>query len=141
MAQTVQTQLKDETRFPDEQVLREQLGAAYAAYEALLKLFASEQLSAGWRYYHDGKSWLCKVQKKKKTIVWMSALAGSMRATIYFSAKHIEEIYKLDISETRKQIIRDTPNTGKSKPCTFELNESEVPADFVALMKLKIQLK
>ena len=22
-----------------------------------------------WRYYKDGKAWLCKVQKKKKTIV------------------------------------------------------------------------
>lgn len=25
-----------------------------------------------WRYYKDGKSWLCKITQKNKTIVWIS---------------------------------------------------------------------
>lgn len=55
-----------------------------------------------WRYYKDGKAWLCKVQKKRRTIVWMSAWKGYMQATVYVPGKFIEDIYSLDISEGMK---------------------------------------
>jgi hypothetical protein len=77
-------ELGDESIYPDEQVLEGVLGDSYTAYCELLKLFDANQMEYDWRYYHDGKAWLCKVQKKKKTIVWMSAWKGYMQATIYF---------------------------------------------------------
>lgn len=59
-------ELKDENVYPDEGVLRSVLGKAYDAYANLLDLFNQNEMVYEWRYYHDGKAWLCKVQKKKK---------------------------------------------------------------------------
>ena len=50
---------------PDESILKEVLTEkSYILYVKLLKIITSEnesKFSAEWRYYNDGKSWLCKV--------------------------------------------------------------------------------
>ncbi len=134
-------ELKDESVYPDETVLMRILGDSYPAYRELIRLFDQNALAHEWRYYHDGKTWLCKVQKKGKTIVWMSAWKGYMQATIYFPERNIEEVYQLDISEERKEKIRQTTNVGKSKPCIFEVRNSDGLPDFEKVMQFKISLK
>ena len=134
-------QLRDESIIPDDTVLAGILGDSFPAYQALIKLFDENQLTHQWRFYKDGKAWLNKVQKKDKTIVWMSAWKGYAQATIYFPEKYIDQIYVQDISEERKQIIRDTKNTGKSKPCTFQVLSTDILGDFNTLMQFKIKLK
>ncbi len=91
-----------------------------------------------WRYYRDGKAWLCKVQKKKRTIVWMSAWKGYMKAVIYFPEKYIDGIYNLDISEEMKKKIMETKNVGKSKPCIFEIRDKDLIEEFKKVMQFKI---
>jgi hypothetical protein len=134
-------QMRDETIIPDQSVLAGILGDSFPAYQALIDLFDENQLSHEWRYYKDGKAWLCKVQKKDKTIVWMSAWKGCAHATIYFPEKIMESVYALDISVERRQKICDTKNTGKSKACTFEITSTGVLEDFNILMQFKIKLK
>ena len=94
-----------------------------------------------WRFYNDGKLWLCKVQHKKRTIVWMSAWKGLIKATIYFPEKYIHDIYSLDINQKTKDYIKNTSNTGKSKPCTFDIKTTSVPKDFSKIMQLKLKVK
>jgi hypothetical protein len=75
--ETINTlELIDESVYPDEKVLKNVLGDSYSAYYELLQVFDSKKMEGEWRYYKDGKAWLCKVQYKKKTIVWMSAWKG-----------------------------------------------------------------
>ena len=134
-------ELTDESVFPDEQVLRSVLGKSYNAYCKLLELFKENEMDYEWRYYRDGKAWLCKVVKKKRTIVWMSAWKGFMQATIYLPEKYIDEIYKLDISDDTKNRIRETKNTGKSKPCIFRISNVRILKDFEKVMHFKIKAK
>lgn len=134
-------ELRDETIYPDDKVLSNILEESFPVYKELLNLFDQNQLTHGWRFYKDGKAWLNKVQKKDKTIVWMSAWKGYMQATIYVPEKHIEQIYTLNISEERKQKIRNTKNTGKSKPCIFEVRTPDVLDDFNTVMQFKMTLK
>lgn len=134
-------ELRDETIYPDDKVLSTILEESFPVYKELLNLFDQNQLTHGWRFYKDGKAWLNKVQKKDKTIVWMSAWKGYMQATIYVPEKHIEQIYTLNISEERKQKIRNTKNTGKSKPCIFEVRTPDVLDDFNTVMQFKMTLK
>jgi hypothetical protein len=134
-------QMRDGSIIPDDTVLAGILGDSFPAYQALIQLFDENQLTHGWRYYNDGKAWLCKVQKKDKTIVWMSAWKGCAHATIYFPEKIMDSVYGLDISEERKKIIRATKNTGKSKACTFEVKTTDVLDDFNTLIQFKIKLK
>jgi hypothetical protein len=134
-------ELRDPSVFPNEQVLKTILGKSFKAFCELLKLYDNNKMVYEWRYYNDGKAWLCKVQKKKRTIVWMSAWKGYMQATIYFPEKYIKEVYKLDISEDTSEKIRKTKNVGKSKPCIFKIKNQKIIKEFNKVMQLKLIAK
>lgn len=133
--------LKESDIFPDTKLLQEVLGEAYTTYEAVLQLFADKSMLAEWRYYQDGKAWLCKVQLKKRTIVWMSAWHGSLQATIYIPAKHLDQLASLPLGESRKQQLDAWPFVGKSKACTFVFEGSDDLAHFATLIDFKISCK
>jgi len=134
-------ELKDENIYPDESVLSEILGQSYNAYLDLIKIFDKLEMNYEWRYYRDGKAWLCKVQKKKKTIVWMSAWRGYIQATIYFPHRFLESVLSLNITEESKEKITNTKDVGKSKPCIFQIRSKEVLVDFEKVMNFKINCK
>ena len=137
--ETINTiELTDENIFPDESVLKKILGRSYNAYLALLNLYGNYELVYEWRYYKDGKAWLCKVQKKKKTIVWMSAWKGFMQATIYFPERYIDDIFQLGITDKTKNRIMATKNVGRSKPCIFEIRNINAVKELEKGMKFKI---
>ncbi|WP_251650949.1 DUF3788 family protein [Aeromonas dhakensis] len=94
-----------------------------------------------WKYYKDGKAWLCKVIKGKKTIVWMSAWKNYIKATIYLPEKHINGVLVLDIHEITKKAFIETNNIGRSRPCMFELKEENILEDFIKVMQFKMTLK
>jgi hypothetical protein len=127
--------------FPSDEVLDGVLGASFGAYKALLDLFAHNGMDSEWRYYRDGKAWLCKVQRKKRTIVWMSAWKGFMQATIYFPSKYIDDVYGLDLDARTIAKIKATKNTGTSKPCTFEIRDESSLDDFGKVMQFKLIAK
>ncbi len=140
--ETINTiELKDENTYPDETVLKKILGRSFNAYLELLKLYDSYEMTYEWRYYRDGKAWLCKVQKKKRTIVWMSAWKGYMQATVYFPERYLEDIYNLKISAETKTRINNTKNVGKSKPCIFEIRNKKALKDLEKVMSFKIRAK
>jgi hypothetical protein len=134
-------ELKNPSVYPNDGVLKSLLGKSFEAYSSLLELFATNDIICEWRYYNDVKRWLCKVQHKKRTIVWMSASKGFIKATIYFPEKYIDDIYSLDITPKTKDYIKNTRNSGKSKPCIFEMKTSSVPKDFSKIMQLKLKRK
>lgn len=141
MGTTETLQLTDPSVHPDEPVLKAALGGAYRAYQALVELFDRNDMVYEWRYYRDGKAWLCKVQKKKRTIVWMSAWKGFIKAAIYIPERQMEEVYALPLSEETREHIRSTKNVGQSKPCTFEVRNQKALKDFEEIMQFKIRAK
>jgi len=140
--ETINTvQLGDESVFPDEVVLKGVLGRSYRAYCALLDLFDRNEMSHAWRYYRDGKAWLCKVQKKDRTIIWMSAWKGFMKATVYVPLKHMDGVYALPVSGETKERFQATKNVGQSKPCIFEVRNQKVLKDLNTVMQFKIRAR
>jgi|WetSurMetagenome_2_1015567.scaffolds.fasta_scaffold206638_1 hypothetical protein len=127
--------------YPDENILQNIFDKGYEPFKELLSLFDKHEISYEWKYYNDVKMWLCKAVKKKKTIVWMSAVKGFLRATVYIPERHIDGIYELGISDTVKEMIKNTKNTGKSKGCTFEIRNKKILKDFEIIMQYKMSLK
>ena len=141
MEQINNIELGDERIYPDEIVLRRVLGRAFSPYSKLLDIFNENGMTYEWRYYRNGKSWLCKVQKNKMTIIWMSAWKDFMKATIYFPDRYTESLYDLNIEEDKKEQITTTKKVGKSIPFMFEIKNEEVLKDLETVMKYKISLK
>ena len=86
--------LSDPEQSPDDEILSGCLKRAKATWDGFLSLLEESYpaFSAEWRYYRDGKSWLYKVTKKKKTICWVSVWAGAFKVTFYLSDKAEELI-------------------------------------------------
>ena len=140
MEQINKVELKDPAIYPDSIVLMRVLGDSYEVYEAFLKLCRCMGMEYEWRYYIDGKAWLCKVQKKKKTIVWMSAWNEYIQATIYIPDKFVGELKGLELKEDIKSRILAVKRVGKSIPCMFELRAMDVLEEIKEVMLLKISL-
>lgn len=138
MDQTIE--LKDPEVFPDEAVLKDLFGRGYPAYLALLGLLEKHGISAEWIYYRDVRAWLCKASRKKKTIIWMCACRGFIRATFYIPAAHIEGLYGLGVSDEAEARIRGTKDTGMSKGAIFELRSKAVLKDLEKVLLYKLAI-
>ncbi len=70
--------LNDPEILPDDIVLASVLGNSFTFYKQMMDNIAKKQyaFNTEWRYYNDGKSWLCKITSGKKTIIWLSVWDG-----------------------------------------------------------------
>ncbi len=135
--------LNDPNEYPNDDVLSRYLGKVKSTWDSfidLLKenypLFASE-----WRYYNDGKNWLFKITKKKKTICWVSIYHNKFKTTFYFSDKAEDLITK---SKLKKKYIDQFTNGkryGKIRGITIEITKSTDLNTTKELMEIKEQLK
>lgn len=81
--------LNDPDVYPSDSVLSKPLGRSKPAWNAFMLLLKNDypQMSADWRYYEDGKTWLCKVTQKADTIFWVSAWDKFFKISFYFTIK------------------------------------------------------
>ena len=86
--------LNDPAVFPDDSVLQRCLGQANSSWDELIRFLEAHHpdFSGEWRYYTDGKSWLYKLTKKKKTICWISVYEQKFKTTFYFPDRATEMI-------------------------------------------------
>jgi len=100
--------LSDKSQFPTDKVIFSHLGKSKTLWDSLFQYLAREHpdFTQEWRYYNDGKSWLMKVQHKKKTVLWLSILEGSFRTTFYIHEKAKQMVEGSTISEELKDQFR-----------------------------------
>ena len=138
-----QMALRDAEIFPSDRVLKDTLGDVYDVLESFLATITNEAylLSFEWRYYNDGKAWLCKVQHKKKTILWLSVWEGFFKVSFFFTEKHLEAIAALDISEAIKTELATTKPVGRLIPMIFNINNTNQLEELLTVVRLKKTLK
>jgi len=134
--------LKDPAVYPDKQVLQKVLGGSYDAFEQLTTLISEKEfaLVPEWRYYNDGKAWLCKVVHRKKTVFWLSVWEGYFRSAIYFTARNEEDISALDIDPMVKKNFAEAKRIGKLIPLIFVIREREQLKDLLKAIKYKMKV-
>ena len=115
--------LIDEAEYPDHRVLSHHLGDAIAAWDAVATFLESNypDFSPEWRYYKDGKSWLCKVTKKSKTIYWVSVYRGKFKATFYFPDRAESLIANSSIRKKYKEQFVSAKHYGKTRGLTVDI--------------------
>jgi hypothetical protein len=135
--------LREPELFPSEEVLRTALAAGYPAWNALSEMITgiSYGLQPEWRYYNDGKAWLCKVCCKKKTVFWLSVWEGYFKTTFYFTAKSATGIRELNIAEDIKEDFFRSQPIGKLLPLTMNISSGEQLNDLLEIINYKKNLK
>ncbi len=133
--------LQDPDEFPSDEVLAKILGRNAALWKAFLELVESQQasLSVDWKYYRDGKRWLGKVVKKKKTVCWISVWPKLFKVAFYFGSKNDALVAKADIAPRLKEAFLATKG-GTFRPVTVEVASRAALKDVRALMALRLGL-
>jgi hypothetical protein len=132
--------LTDPDVVPEPHILEQVLGESHPAYEELLRVLQSIGLRHEWRYYGDGKAWLCKVTGKKKTVVWMSAWPGFVRATVYFPERLLDGVFGCGIDPDTIERVRSSRSVGKSRPCTVDVRDSRGVVELQKLIRHKVTI-
>jgi hypothetical protein len=131
--------LNDPNEPPDDELLGRYLGAAKAAWDEFVRQapIAIEGLEFAWRYYADGKAWLCKAARRGRTICWVSVRDGAFRAAFYFGEKADAEIEQLAIDRGLKDAYASATRAGKLKPLPVDVADATDLPDLYSLMRFK----
>lgn len=126
---------------PTPELLQEALRDNYANLNAVMTMLAERGIVAQWNYYKDGKSWLCKVQYKKKTILWLSVWDDCFKLSFFFTEKTREGIATLEIDTVIKEEFRKQEPTGKLIPLIFEIRNNTPLDNFKQIVEYKMRCK
>lgn len=132
--------LRDESTYPSEAVLAAALGSAFTAYQRFCILLKDIGIETQWRYYNDGKAWLCKCVKGKKTVLWLSVWDGYFKVSLFFTEKTRVGIQELAIADEIKERMASASPMGKLIPLTLEIESENQLSDLATLVEYKKQL-
>jgi hypothetical protein len=137
------TLLDDPQIFPSKDVLKNALKDSYSVYEEFIGIIADAKfgLVPEWNYYRDGKSWLCKVCYKKKTVFWLSVYDEYFKTGFYFSEKHIPAIAELDIDNSIKEDFSSRKPVGRLLPLGITISRKVQIKDVLTIIAFKKTLK
>ncbi len=136
--------LNDKNEYPNDEILSRYLGEVKTTWDSFIDFInvSHHNFSGEWRYYNDGKNWLYKLTKKKKTICWISIYDKKFKTTFYFSDKAEELITKNN--ELEKEYIDQFiygKRYGKIRGITVEIKKSTDLNTTKTLIEIKEQLK
>ncbi|MBN2383519.1 DUF3788 family protein [bacterium] len=135
--------LRDQDEYPTGPFLDKALGNSYPVFEMFMTRIQGPdyRLTPEWRYYRDGKAWLCKISRLKKTIVWLSVWPGFFKTSLYFTEKTGTGIQDLDIDETIKNDFKKSKRIGKLVAFTMEINNQCQLHDLFQVIGYKLNQK
>ena len=135
--------LREQAIFPSREVLQDVLGKVYDVWAELETKLTQDEfgLTFEWRYYNDGKSWLCKVCLKKKTVFWVSVWEGCFKTSFFFLERHLAGVAELDISEQIKEDFCRMKPIGKLLPMVINIGKQEQLIDLLKIIKFKKKAK
>ena len=135
--------LNDKDQFPTDEILNSYLGKVKNTWDLFIDFLKKDcpLFSQEWRYYNDGKSWLFKVTKKKKTICWVSVYAYKFKTTFYFADKAEDLIIKSQLEKKYIDQFLHGKKYGKIRGITVEITGAADLEATKALIQIKEQLK
>lgn len=134
--------LRNPEQIPSENLFKEILSKQlFQTYQEMQKILSDSGLQAEWRYYKDGKAWLCKITHKKKTIVWVSLWDSLFKSSFFFTEKNRSGIENLDIDTSIKTSFSKAKPIGKLIPLILDLGNISELENFKKIADYKLSLK
>ncbi len=136
--------LRDSSIYPSKEVLEIALGEDnYKVFNKFIETITDSdtKLSPEWKYYNDGKSWLCKVSYKKKTVFWLSIWKMHFKLGFYFTEKNCSGVNELNIDKSIKEEFTQSKNIGKLIPLVIKMIRIEQIDDVKKIIEYKKTIK
>lgn len=135
--------LKNPDEFPDDEVLSKTLGTAQDIWINFLNFLKDNhpQFEGRWRYYNDGKNWLYKIIKKKKTICWVSVYPGKFKTTFYFPDRAEDLICSSDLDPEYVDKFVNGKRYGKTRGLSIDIQTLTDLENTKKLIEIKEKIK
>jgi hypothetical protein len=143
MAEIEKTILSDKSVIPTDNIIFSIIGARKDQWLKIMNYLSENyhDASGSWNYYNDGKQWLFKYVRKKKTIFWASLLKDTFRITFYLGNKAESVIENSDLPVSIKEEFKTAKRYGLIRPVTFVIrNEGDVD-NVLKMIEIKVKLK
>jgi hypothetical protein len=143
MSESEKPVLGDKSIFPSDEYLQTIIGDKMVMWKKLISYVKDnyKDITEEWRYYNDGRQWLFKMQRKKKTIFWASVLKDTFRITFYFGNKAESVIEGSTVPQKIKEDFRNAPKFGVLRPITTIVNENQDIDNIIKLIDVKVKIK
>ncbi len=135
--------LTDKDQFPTEKIIFSHIGKSKTLWTSIFDFIHSNypEISEEWRYYNDGKSWLLKVTRKKKTVFWLSVIKNAFRITFYFTDKAEQLIESSSISDELKKQFKEGKRYSKIRGITIIFKNKKDIKYAEELIAIKLSIK
>jgi len=133
--------LRNPDVYPSDEVIAGALAGGYKAYTGFMERLPDLGIELQWKYYNDGKSWLCKGAYKQKTVFWLSVWDGFFRVSFFFNEKNHMGAHDLPISDDIKTKFANEKHVGKLMPLLIDVDCEALLDDVFAIMRYKKSLK
>jgi hypothetical protein len=135
--------LNDPGLYPSDEVIFLHIGKSKKLWISFFDELRTRHpdITPEWRYYNDGKSWLLKATRKKKTIFWLSVIEGAFRITSYFTDKAEGVIKSSTISGPLKEQFLNGKHYGKLRGLTVTFRNPKDLVDAESLIAVKLSIK
>lgn len=135
--------LIDKNQFPDEKIIFSFITPVKKYWQNLFKEIHTKhpEFDEQWRYYNDGKSWLLKITKKKKTILWVSVFQDYFKTVFYFGDKAEAVILDSDISNILKEQFKNGKRYGKIRAIVISPASDNDIKDVMKIINIKLKIK
>lgn len=97
----------------------------------------NKDITEEWKFYNDGKRWLFRTLKKKKTIFWISILDDTFNIAFWFAERLEPIILTSELPDRIKNEYKNAKPFNKSRCINIDMEDSK---DFEIVKKL-IDLK
>lgn len=133
--------LTDKDLFPTEEIIFSHIGNTKKYWQELFNQLHSKypEFTEQWRFYKDGNSWLLKITKKSKTILWVSVFKDHFKTAFYFGEKAEQKILSENISDQLKEQFKNGKKFGKIKEIIVTPSSDEDIANVFSLIELKLK--
>ena len=143
MKESVNHPLDDPAKEPDDEFLASLVGAKIELWRIILRHAEKSytDVSGSWNYYKDGKQWLFKFVRKKKTLFWAGIFNNAFSVTFYFGDKAEPEVLSSDIAAELKEGFKTARRFGTIRPISIELTGQADVENIYKLIELKNKIK
>jgi len=135
--------LTDPNVLPTEELIFSIIGENSVYWEQLIEYLYENHfdITEEWRFYNDGKSWLYRALRKKKTLYWVGIIKDTFRISFWFGDKAEPVIEASMLPENIKDAFRNAKRFAHSRAVSIEVRSPEDLENIYKLIELKAKLK
>ncbi len=134
--------LTDQSVIPDNDLIFSIIGENKVHWQKLMGYVKDNYPDAQeqWNYYKDGKNWLFRMIRKKKTLFWIGVMKDTFRVTFYFGEKAEPYIDQSNLPDSIKAEFKTSKRYGHIRGISMRITGAEDIENATKLVDIRIKV-